>query len=296
MRLILPLLALIVASSAAAAQQVPNPNAELTVAAPAYPLDRGPRVLIDEGHANLHTLTEGYAPFATLLRNDGYRVNAHRGRINAETLAEADVLVIANAAPPPVGPSAFLPLEIAALRAWVEAGGSLLLIADHPPYAGAAAELGAAFGVTFRNVHAVNPGNRGQDLFRAGAGLADHSIIAGADGDSAVTSVRSFAGSAFTAPDARPLLMLGEGYLAVEADDEAVESAMASAPSAAGLLQGATLELGRGRIVVMGEAAMFTSQLAGPQQRVTGIGAPGAEQNKQFALNLMHWLSRRRGY
>ena len=296
MRLILPLLAVIAASSPAAAQQVPNPNADLAVTSPAYPTDRGPRVLIDEGHANLHTLAGGYAPFASLLRNDGYRVNAHRGRISAETLAEADVLVIVNASPPQVGPSAFLPLEIAALRTWVEGGGALLLIADHRPYAGAAAELGAAFGVTFQNVYAVNPGNRGEDLFRPGAGLSDHPIITGAAGDTAIASVRSFTGSAFSAPAAQPLLTLGEGYLAVEADRENVESAMGSAPSAVGMLQGASIELGRGRIVVMGEAAMFTSQLAGPQQRVVGIGAPGAEQNKQFALNLMHWLSRRRGY
>lgn len=297
MRLILGLLALAAIPLHAVAQQVTNPNADLTVTSPAYPSDRGPRVLIDQGHANLHTLETGYAPFATLLRNDGYRVNAHRGRINAETLAEADVLVIANAAPPPVGSSAFLPLEIAALRSWVEAGGALLLIADHRPYAGAAAELGAAFGITFRNAYAVHPGNRGQDLFRSGAGLADHPIVAGAEGDTAVTAVRSFTGSAFTAPGARPLLTLGEGYLAVEAETEdEIEAAIAAAPSAAGLLQGATLELGRGRIVVLGEAAMLTSQLTGPQQRLTGIGAPGAEQNKQFALNLMHWLSRRRGY
>lgn len=296
MRLILGLLAVVAAVLPAAAQQVPNPNADLTVVSPAYPSDRGPRVLIDEGHANFHTIGERYAPFATLLRNDGYRVNAHYGRFFADTLAEADVLVIANASPPPVGQSAFLPLEIAALRTWIEGGGSLLLIADHRPYAGAATELAAAFGVQFRNVYAVNPGNQGSDIFRSGAGLADHPITAGADGDTAVTSVRTFTGSAFTAPEARPLLTLSEGYLAVEADAEQIESAIASAPSAAGMLQGATIELGRGRIVVLGEAAMLTAQLAGPQQRVTGIGAPGAEQNKQFALNLMHWLSRRRGY
>jgi hypothetical protein len=46
----------------------------------------------------------------------------------------------------------------------------------------------------------------------------------------------------------------------------------------------------------MGEAGMFTSQLAGPQQTVMGFGAPGAEHNQRFALNLMHWLARRRGY
>lgn len=41
---------------------------------------------------------------------------------------------------------------------------------------------------------------------------------------------------------------------------------------------------------------MFSSQLAGPQRRTMGFGAEGAEHNQRFALNLMHWLSRRPGY
>jgi hypothetical protein len=65
---------------------------------------------------------------------------------------------------------------------------------------------------------------------------------------------------------------------------------------AAGLLQGAALTHGKGRVLVMGEAAMFSSQLAGPAKNVMGFGAEGAEQNPQFALNLIHWLSRGKGY
>lgn len=295
MRFIGILLALSLAAPAAA-QQVPNPNADMSVAAPAYPAERGPRVLIDEGHANFHTIGGRYAPFATLLRNDGYRVSAHHGRIRGETLAEADILVIANAAAPENDPSAFLPQEIAALRAWVENGGALLLIADHRPFAGAASALGEAFGIRFRDAYAVNPGNRGEDLFRSGAGLSGHPILAGAGDDPAVTVVRTFTGSAFEAPDAQPLLTLGEGFLLVIGPGQVTVDPSNTSSSAAGLLQGAALEVGRGRVVAMGEAAMFTSQLAGPQQRVMGIGSPGSEQNKQFALNLMHWLSRRRGY
>lgn len=284
------------AGSAAAGQQVPNPNADMSVASPAYRAEQGPRVLIDEGHANFHTIGGRYAPFATLLRNDGYRVAPHSGRISRETLAQADVLVIANATAPEGAASAFAPEEITAVRAWVENGGSLLLVADHRPFAGAAAALGEAFGIRFRDAYAVNPANRGQDVFRSGSGLSSHAILAGAGGDPGVAAVRTFTGSAFEAPGAQPLLTLGEGFVLIAGPGQNVVNLEDGRSSAAGLLQGAALEIGRGRVVVMGEAAMFSSQLAGPQQRVMGIGAPGTEHNKQFALNLMHWLSRRSGY
>ena len=282
--------------SAAAAQQVPNPNADMAVAAPAYRAETGPRVLIDAGHANFHTIDGRYAPFATLLRNDGYRVGANAGVITRQALAQADILVVANAAAPEGATSAFAPEEIAAIRAWVEGGGALLLIADHKPFAGAASALGQAFGISFRDAYAINPGSGGEDMFRTGAGLSDHVIVRGAGGDAAVSALRTFTGSAFEAPAARPLVMLGEGFVLIEATQGDPDELIRDAPSARGLLQGAALEAGRGRVVAMGEAAMFTSQLQGPQQRVMGIGATGTEQNKQFALNLMHWLSRRPGY
>jgi hypothetical protein len=281
--------------SAAAGQQVVNPNADMSVPRPAYRAEQGPRVLIDEGHANFHTVGGRYAPFAALLRNDGYRVAANPGAFTAAGLADADILVIANAAPA-ASASAFTPEEVAAVRAWVEGGGALLLIADHKPFAGAASALGEAFGVHCRDAYAVNPGSRGADIFRTAAGLSDHVIVTGAGGDAAVTQLRTFTGSAFDAPAARPLVTLGEGFQLITGAGVIRVDPNDRSNSAAGLLQGAALEAGRGRVVVMGEAAMFTSQLAGPEQRVMGIGAPGTEQNKQFALNLMHWLSRRPGY
>jgi hypothetical protein len=44
--------------------------------------------------------------------------------------------------------------------------------------------------------------------------------------------------------------------------------------------------------VVLGEAAMLTAQLAGPEKApFGGLNVPGID-NKQLALNIMHWLSR----
>ena len=58
-----------------------------------------------------------------------------------------------------------------------------------------------------------------------------------------------------------------------------------------GMLQGAALEFGRGRVVMLGEAAMVSAQLGGPNRTPMGMNEAGANQNAQFALNVVRWLS-----
>ena len=53
------------------------------------------------------------------------------------------------------------------------------------------------------------------------------------------------------------------------------------------------LRYGLGRVVILGEAAMLTAQVVsvpGKPARKAGMNAPGND-NRQFALNVMHWLS-----
>ena len=65
------------------------------------------------------------------------------------------------------------------------------------------------------------------------------------------------------------------------------------AESPRGLLQGAVLRHGQGRVAVFGEAAMFSAQTAvnGDQVLRMGMNDPDAGQNPQFVLNVLHWLS-----
>ncbi len=58
-----------------------------------------------------------------------------------------------------------------------------------------------------------------------------------------------------------------------------------------GWSQGAILEFGNGRVAVFSEAMMFTSQLYVPTGEKMGLVSRGAEDNEQFLLNIMHWLS-----
>jgi hypothetical protein len=50
------------------------------------------------------------------------------------------------------------------------------------------------------------------------------------------------------------------------------------------------MKYGKGRIVFFGEAAMFTSQLAGPNRIAVGMTSPYALENQKLLLNILHWL------
>jgi len=43
-------------------------------------------------------------------------------------------------------------------------------------------------------------------------------------------------------------------------------------------------------VVIHGEAAMLSAQVAGPEKSKMGMNVDGYD-NKQYTLNLMHWLT-----
>ena len=176
----------------------------------------------------------------------------------------------------------------------MRAGGALLLIADHMPLAGHAEALAAAFGVRFRNGFVLDDARKGQITFRRDDGSLPTSVIAdGRNADERVDFVTSFTGQAFEidpAIEARPLLIVPRGYTLWLTEVAFKFSEGTTRVPAAGLLQGAILHHGEGRVAMFGEAAMFSAQAAGPDRKPMGMNAPSAGQNYRFALNLMHWL------
>jgi len=58
-----------------------------------------------------------------------------------------------------------------------------------------------------------------------------------------------------------------------------------------GWYQGAVLEVGEGRVAVFSEGMTFSSQVTVSTGKKYGLVSDGAEQNEQFLLNVMHWLS-----
>jgi hypothetical protein len=300
-----PGMILLASTSIVSAQQVSDLEYKPLLPRPAYESGKGPRVVIDEAHHNFHTADGRYQPFAELLRRDGYRVDGLGKSLSAESLNGVEVLVIANALNErnvknwslPT-PSAFTPDEIVAVRAWVEKGGSLFLIVDHMPFPGAAGALAKAFGVEFSNGFAASkPTERPTTFtFRQGTGLQESAVTQGRGDQEKVTEVATFVGSAFKPPqDATPVLVFSANFVSLKPDKAWQFTAATPKEPLEGWCQGAIMKVGNGRVAVFGEAAMFSAQLAGPEQQKMGMNAPVAKQNHQLLLNVMHWLTWAKG-
>lgn len=279
-------------------QQVADPNFDARVAKPAY-TKKGPKVLFDEAHNNFHTAGGRYKPFADLITNDGFQVTPNTQKFSAETLKGFDILLISNAlgAPsmgaPEASNPAFTDQECDAVRDWVKAGGALLLIADHAPMGAANQILGQRFGIDMSKMFTVDnqnydkeSGNPGFIIYTRESGrLADHPITRGRNDSERVNKIIAFTGQSLKGPaDSFALLKLADSAV------DAMPGVNANPASAAGRSQGVVLKLGQGRVVVLGEAAMLSAQLAGPNRMAFGMNRPGID-NRQFALNVMHWLS-----
>ena len=304
------------------AQQVAETDFRPSVASPAFEKNEGPLILVDEAHNNFHTLSpttipdashEGYdtipgrlGAFRELAMADGYRLEPLTQSFSVASLSPASILMISNALADDnvedwglPNPSAFDTDEIEALVDWVRDGGALLLIADHQPWPAAAEDLASELGFIFNNGSAGVGGRpNGPDQFsRATGTLVDHPIVRGRFASEAVNSVMTFGGQAFRslpASDAAALMVFPPQSRMVLLEDPFAQEPPPEKTITIrvdGMMQGAVRTLGRGRVAVFGEAAMFTAQVYGPNRTPMGMNHPEAADNAQFVLNVLHWLS-----
>jgi hypothetical protein len=282
--------------------QTPDPFFEPEIPNVTYSSRSGPVVFIDEAHHNFHTAGGRFRPFARILERDGYRVESIRSGFTLDQLRRAQILVIANALHSRnvndwagTAAPALLDDEVHAVRDWVLAGGSLFLIADHHPFGGAVAPLATAFGFELTDGF-VDVVNADVALFsRKDGTLVANSITDGRKPAERVDKVRTFLGEAMQVPgDALPVLVLDSKFRLWSTRENLRSRREADSAPADGLCQLAFKRLGKGRVVVAGEAAMFSAQLEmGLSWLPLGMNAPGAEQNHQLLLNTVHWLDGR---
>jgi hypothetical protein len=298
-----------------AQQQIVDADFKASVETPAY-ARRGPTVAIDEAHSNFHTAGGEYKPFADLLTADGYRVIASTGKFDGGILAGVDVLVIANARDlaallaGDLSKPAFTERECDIVRDWVRAGGSLLLIADHAPFGNAAESLGQRFGVTMGKGWTFDQASSGGittqlDFSRENRLLGEHVILHGRGPSEEVQHIRSFTGQSLGVPAGATILMKLSATARdaatpadLDAEDAAARSADAStvglhSSPVAGRAQGLAMTFGKGKVVMLGEAALFSAQVvryADGREMKFGMNVPGND-DRQFALNALHWLS-----
>jgi hypothetical protein len=247
-------------------------------------------------------------------------------KIESEILAGVDVLVTANArdlaalrAGNILSP-AFSEHECDVVRDWVRSGGSLLLIADHAPFGNAANNLSERFGVNMGKGWAFDLSSKEGittqlEFSRANGLLGAHPIFNGRNASETVKTVKAFTGQSLgVPPGATNLLKLSVTARESPTPDDLDAEGQASVNQASvnkdtskgklgsrsspvgGRAQGVALTFGKGRVVILGEAALFSAQVLrfteGNQQRETkfGMNVPGSD-DLQFALNTLHWLS-----
>jgi hypothetical protein len=105
----------------------------------------------------------------------------------------------------------------------------------------------------------------------------------------------TFTGQSMSVPSgAVPLLKLSDAAREAASRDDVWTRR--GAPGG-GRAQGIALGFGRGRIVILGEAAMLSAQIARWEENgkvlefPMGMNMPGID-DKQFALNVVRWLTR----
>ena len=289
-----------------------EPNADRHAAPP--DVMRSPRVLVDEGHNNFHTSTGGYATYMRLLRHDGFEVVPLHARITRQALAGGDLLVIVSPLSEPrdtlvrkaqeanepfewsaaASRPAFSSDEVSTIKGWVHEGGALLLALDHAPDGMASGPLAAAFGVETRNVVtrdstllAPSASRPTHIMFtRRQGSLGEHAVLTGVD------SVVTYTGESLAGPPgSTALLRLSSAAV----DREWIAATRTSGTrSAAGRAQAIALEDGRGRVIVLGEAGLLTTE---PGSNRDACGRRGIAQsdigNRRFGLNIARWLARR---
>jgi hypothetical protein len=294
--LLAPIFLILGVGSLATGQQVADPNFDPKVARPAY-TETHPKVLFDEAHANFHTTTGRYKPFADLIASDGLKVIPSKAKFSKEMLQAGNVLIIANAMSarqqnaPGFKNSAFTDDEADAVRDWVKDGGSLLLITDHDPFGSASESLAARFGVdmskgiTSDPAHFEKKGNPSWLHYtRDDKSIGDHPITRGRDDNERIKHVLTFAGQSLKGPSGSVAFL----KLADTAFDQVPPGN--KRVSAAGRAQGVAFPFGKGRVVMMGEAGMLSAQVYGPNREPMGMNFPGTD-NRQLALNILHWLA-----
>lgn len=308
------------------AQQMADSSFDASVARPAY-AQTHPAVVIDEAHENFHTASGRYKPFADLLKSDGYSIVPGAKKFESGCLDSARVLVIANAEAPDSDDStarlsspksgsssaetsgpAFTEQECDVVRDWVRDGGSLLLIADHAPFGSAAEILAKRFGVDMGKGFVFDLKNSdGPPTFlvysRENGLLGDHPLLRGRDAAEEVKRVVAFTGQSLSVPDSAVAFMKldktayeSPTRAELQAAQDTTETTVGKKNSVSGRAQGVAMKFGKGRVVIMAEAAMFSAQVVrfqndGKQQEFKmGMNVPGND-DRQLALNVMHWLS-----
>tara|TARA_B110000503_G_C7116040_1_gene400389 strand:+ start:97 stop:1020 length:924 start_codon:yes stop_codon:yes gene_type:complete len=269
---------------------------------PTYEKEKGPKILLDGAHHNFFIQWNFIKPFSDLAKADGYETIIDSLKFTPNYLERFDIVMIISALPfdfttknEVTNESTFTKEEINNLYDWVNKGGSLLVFSEHAPFDQAINPLLKKFGISSSigtTIDSLNYnkklGNKGWIEFtQENGGLnQEHPIINGNNKNKKVTSLLTLGGSALT----------GESYtnvLELSKSSKNIKHSTGVGPIGRGNSQGLAGNVGKGKVVAMGDSNGFTAMIFKNDDGTKDKAGMNQEEYdwKLFVLNTLNWLS-----
>ena len=303
MRILLPVFLLFI-STFSFGQMLNDSPFNASILNPKYKKQKGPNILIDAGHHNFIVELGLIKPFVDLSTNDGYQPKIDSGVFTSAYLANYQMLLITPAMPFKFGSKkevtteiTFTPDELIALKDWVTKGGSLIMLSEHAPIDKSMTPLFNTFGIQLSIGAVVDSVNYDTSikfpnvetilLFNSSNGLlnTNHPIITGANKNEIVDNIETYTGCALS----------GEGYTNIFklSPSAKIRKWNASQPSGGGDSQCLAGNVGKGKVIALGDCNGFTAMYVNTGGKKFSAGMQVEEYDwRQFVLNSLHWLSK----
>ena len=279
------------------AQMINDPSFDSKVLQPFYKNAQGPKVLIDGGHHNFFIQRSLMNPFIDLVKSDGYNPQIDSLPITKKHLSTYDIVVLNPAYPFDYGTKkelgdlkAYSKEEIDHIYNYVNKGGSLLILTEKSPMINAMEPLLNKFGITATygtiadTLHQDKQFGKNVIHYSKENGMltVNHPILKGRNASEEINHIVMITGSAFK----------GKDYINILPTSSAAQMGNAGVftPVEQGSSVGLAGKVGKGKLVILSDTEIFIAMLFGKDKVKVGMQMPNYDL-KQFALNIMHWLS-----
>jgi hypothetical protein len=274
-----------------------DPSFDSKVLQPYYKNAQGPKVLIDGGHHNFFIQRSLMNPFIDLIKSDGFNPQIDSLPITKKHLSTYNIVVLNPAYPFDYGTKkelgdlkAYSKEEIDHVYNYVNKGGSLLILTEKSPMINAMEPLLNKFGITATygtiadTLHQDKQFGKNVIHYSKENGMltVNHPILKGRNASEEINHIVMITGSAFK----------GKDYINILPTSSAAQMGNAGVftPVEQGSSVGLAGKVGKGKLVILSDTEIFIAMLFGKDKVKVGMQMPNYDL-KQFALNIMHWLS-----
>jgi hypothetical protein len=274
-----------------------DPSFDSKVLQPYYKNAQGPKVLIDGGHHNFFIQRSLMNPFIDLIKSDGYNPQIDSLPITKKHLSTYNIVVLNPAYPFDYGTKkelgdlkAYSKEEIDHIYNYVNKGGSLLILTEKSPMINAMEPLLNKFGITASygtiadTLHQDKQFGKNVIHYSKENGMltVNHPILKGRNASEEINHIVMITGSAFK----------GKDYINILPTSSAAQMGNAGVftPVEQGSSVGLAGKVGKGKLVILSDTEIFIAMLFGKDKVKVGMQMSNYDL-KQFALNIMHWLS-----